>query len=410
MQHKIANALMIVLFSAMLLSVIGTEALLRMGADFPTWTGIGETKTALEGRTYTKMPKLSLSSFQSGDYQDQCESYLADNLPFRESALVLNARLQGSVISTAALPLGYKAYPTFFDSNIVYNSEDGTLSDMPAQDTPELRKKLESFAQNFESLAESYPQTKFFVMSPPRANYVADSPLTALVPNAIGQDDVKAILSGATRDAEVIDYPSDYETRLKWFYRTDHHWNMDGAYEGYKAIAKALGLGDEIVEKGDVVYESPLFYGAYARDGLFDGESEVLYDYGFDLPDYSVKINGKEKSMGSLVHDEDKKADVKFSSRYSNRFHHEYAQIEITNPEKRDQSKLLLVGDSFTDCIERLLASHFQTTVVFDPRDTAGNDGTTVSEIIETYGGFDDVIFLFNSTALSRSDVIATTK
>lgn len=410
MQHKIANALMIALFSAVLLSVIGTEALLRMGVDFPTWTGIGEKKTALEGRTYTKMPKLSLSSFQSGDYQDQCESYLADNLPFRESALVLNARLQGSVIGTAALPLGYKAYPTFFDSNIVYNSEDGTLSDTPAQDTPELRKKLESFAQNFESLAESYPQTKFFVISPPRANYVDDSPLTALVPNAIGQDDVKEILSGATRDAKVIDYPSDHETRLKWFYRTDHHWNMDGAYEGYKAIVEALGRGDEIVEKGDVVYESPLFYGAYARDGLFDGESEVLYDYGFDLPDYGVKINGKEKSMDSLVHDTDKKADVKFSSRYSNRFHHEYAQIEITNPEKNDQSKLLLVGDSFTDCIERLLASHFQTTVVFDPRDTAGNDGTTVSEIIEAYGGFDDVVFLFNSTALSRSDVIATTK
>lgn len=410
MQHKIANTLTIVLFSAVLLSVIGTEALLHMGIDFPTWTGIGQKKTALEGRTYTKMPKPSLSSFQSGDFQDQCEGYLADSLPFRESALVLNARLQGSVISTAALPLGYKAYPTFFDSDIVYNSEDGTLSDMPAQDTPELRKKLESFARNFEGLAESYPQTKFFVMSPPRANYVDNSPLTALVPDAIGQDDVKEILSGATRDSVVIDYPSDYETRLKWFYRTDHHWNMDGAYEGYKAIAEALGFGDEIVEKGGVVYESPLFYGAYARDGLFDGESEVLYDYGFDLPDYGVKINGKEKSMDSLVHDTDKKADVKFSSRYSNRFHHEYAQIQITNPEKHDQSKLLLVGDSFTDCIERLLASHFQTTVVFDPRDTAGNDGTTVSEIIEAYGGFDDVVFLFNSTALSRSDVIATTK
>lgn len=157
MQHKIANTLTIVLFSAVLLSVIGTEALLHMGIDFPTWTGIGQKKTALEGRTYTKMPKPSLSSFQSGDFQDQCEGYLADNLPFRESALVLNARLQGSVISTAALPLGYKAYPTFFDSDIVYNSEDGTLSDMPAQDTPELRKKLESFARNFEGLAESYP-------------------------------------------------------------------------------------------------------------------------------------------------------------------------------------------------------------------------------------------------------------
>lgn len=410
MQHKIPNVLMIAFFSAALLSVIGTEALLHMGVDFPTWTGIGEKKTALEGRTYTKMPKPSLSSFQSGNYQDQCEGYLADNLPFRESALVLNARLQGSVIGIAALPLGYKAYPTFFDSDIVYNSEDGTLSDMPSQYTPELREKLESFARNFESLAEAHPQTKFLIMSPPRANYVDDSPLTALVPNAIGQDDVKEILLDATQNAKVIDYPSDYATRLKWFYRTDHHWNMDGAYEGYKTIAEALGRGDEVVEKGDVVYESPLFYGAYARDGLFDGESEVLYDYGFDLPDYGVKINGEEKSMDNLVHDTDKKADVKFSSRYSNRFHHEYSQIEITNPEKHDQSKLLIVGDSFTDCIERLLASHFQTTVVFDPRDTAGNDGTTVSEIIDAYEGFDDVVFLFNSTALSRSDVIATTK
>lgn len=56
------------------------------------------------------------------------------------------------------------------------------------------------------------------------------------------------------------------------------------------------------------------------------------------------------------------------------------------------------------------LASHCQTTASFDPRDTAVNNGTIVSEIIEAHSGFDNVVFLFNSTALSRSDVIATAK
>lgn len=398
---------MLAAFSVMLLC-----AVVPTGIDLLAHKVSGEkmepVKTALEGRTYTKLPKFKMKTFLSGKFQDKCESYLADNVPARERTLLLNASLQRTVIRIAAAPLDYKSYPTYFGSDVVYNSEDGTLSDMPSELTQKKIDQLEAFGKGVEKLSERFPSTRFLVMTPPRASYVEDSPLTALVPNAIGQDDVKETLSGQLKNTQLVDYPSDYDTRLKWFYATDHHWNMDGAYEGYKALADALGHGDEIVAKGGRIYESPAFYGAYDRDGLFDEASEVVYDYDFDLPLYDVKIDGEQKSMDDLVHESDDKENMRFSSRYSNRFHHEYKEIEITNPEVTDGSKLLIVGDSFTDCMERLLAAHYQTTVVFDPRDTAGNDGTTVAQIIEQHSGFNDVVFLFNSTALTRSDVLAS--
>lgn len=407
MVRKALNIVMVALFSGMLLCVLVPTALKGIGARLAGENPQEPVKTALEGRTYTQAPTFSLSSFQSGAYQDQCEDFLADNLPDREDALILNASLQYAVIDLASLPLGYQILPTHFDSDVVYDKQDGVLADMPLEFTEERLDKIKAFGAGLESLSSHFPDTRFFVMTPARASFAEDSPLTALVPNAIGQDDLKEALSGQLDNATLIDFPSDYDTRLAWFFATDHHWNMDGAYEGYKAIANALGHGDELVAKGGLVYESPAFYGAYARDGLFDKKSEIVYDYEFDLPLYDVTINGKEKSMKSLVHEKDGKEDMRFSSRYSNRFHHEYKEIELTNPEVTDGSKLLIVGDSFTDCIERLLAAHYETTVVFDPRETAGNDGTTVAQMIEQHGGFDDVVFLFNSTALSRDDVIA---
>lgn len=409
MPRKVINIAMLLVFSAMLLCVV-----VPTGIDLVAHKVSGEkmepVKTALEGRTYTELPTFKLKTFLNGKFQDECESFLADNIPDRENALLLNARLQRAVIRTAVLPLGYKSYPTFFDSDVVYNSEDGTLSDMPSKLTQKKLDKLETFGKDVEALSERFPDTRFFVMTPPRASYVEDSPLTPLVPNAIGQDDVKAALSGQMNNAKLVDYPLDYDKRLQWFYATDHHWNMDGAYEGYRLLAEALGHGDEIVAKGGRIYESPTFYGSHDRDGLFDEASEIVYDYDFGLPDYHVKIDGEQKTMNDLVHETDEKTDMRFSSRYSNRFHSEYKEIEITNPEVTDGSKLLIVGDSFTDCMERLLAAHYQTTVVFDPRDTAGNDGTTVEEMIEQHDGFDDVVFLFNPSALTRKDVLEAVK
>lgn len=409
MLKKVINAVMLLAFSAMLLCVIAPTGL-QLVSHKLSGEKIEPERTALEGRTYTSLPKFKMSTFLSGEYQDKCESYLADNIPDRENALLFNAGLQRTVIRLAAVPLGYTSYPTFFDSDVVYNSEDSTLADMPSELTQQKIDQLETFGKELEALSQRFPGTRFFVMTPPRASYAEDSPLTALVPNAIDQDDVRHALSGQLSNAQLIDYPSDYDTRLKWFYATDHHWNMDGAYEGYRAIAETLGHGSEVIAKGGRIYESPAFYGAYDRDGLFDEESETVYDYDFDVPLYEVKIDGKQAGMEDLVHDTDKKTDMRFSSRYSNRFHHEHKEIEITNPEVTDGSKLLIVGDSFTDCIERLLAAHYQTTVAFDPRDTAGNDGTTVAQMIEQHDGFNDVVFLFNSTALTRSDVLEAMK
>lgn len=410
MSKTISHVALITLFFLVLLCAFGNQAWSSLNDMLAGSGQVPREKSALEGRAYTELPEFTLASFQEGTYQSEMESFLSDNIPDRENALLFNADLQRGVIQLAALPLGYQIYPTFFGSDVAYNQQNGTLNDIPSTRSKKRIRKLETFAKRLEDLAANFPQERFLVMSPPRSNYLEDSPLAALVPNAMGQDEVKEALTGQLDKATYVDFPSSHQNREAWFYKTDHHWNMDGAYEGYKILAEALGHGDSLVVKGEKNYESPAFYGSYTRDGLFDDFSDTVFDYNFDLPLYEVKIDGEKQDMESLVHSQDERTDVKFASRYSGRFHGEFKEIEITNPELTDGSKLLIVGDSFTNCIERLLATHYETTVVFDPRDTAGNDGETVAEMIERHGGFDDVVFIFNSTALTRSDVLDAMK
>lgn len=53
-----------------------------------------------------------------------------------------------------------------------------------------------------------------------------------------------------------------------------------------------------------------------------------------------------------------------------------------------------IVGDSYTNCMERFLAANFATTYVLDPR----NDERAIDEFLAEHPDVDNVLFLMRST------------
>ena len=90
-----------------------------------------------------------------------------------------------------------------------------------------------------------------------------------------------------------------FETYMRFFYQTDHHWNHIGTQQGYEDMVRLL-LGDtetpyQPVE--EVVFDFP-FNGSYALWTKTRNATQKFAVYRYDLPEITVTANGRKKSIG----------------------------------------------------------------------------------------------------------------
>ena len=121
-----------------------------------------------------------------------------------------------------------------------------------------------------------------------------------------------------------------------------------------------------------------------------------MFDYDFDLPDYDVKLGEEGGSLELLVHRqmyEDGRWDpAPYTSRYAEYFHADKGHVEITNPEAPNHDSVLIVAYSYSNCVERLFASHFEKTYVYDPRASEG----TLDEYMAEHPDITEVLFFLS--------------
>ncbi|MEC4273302.1 hypothetical protein VJ923_09045 [Adlercreutzia sp. R25] len=147
-----------------------------------------------------------------------------------------------------------------------------------------------------------------------------------------------------------------------------------------------------------IAYSDPVFYGSLARRALENGCSDRIYDADIETPDFKVTIDGAEASIESLVHrgmyNDGRWGGNAYANRYAEYFHTDFGLIQIDNPNPVEDKDVLIVGDSYTNCMERFLACEFATTYVLDPR----HDSRSIDEFLEEHKGISDVVFIMRST------------
>ena len=154
------------------------------------------------------------------------------------------------------------------------------------------------------------------------------------------------------------------------FYQTDHHWNYHGSYIGYTQIIRMLEGPDVEVLKpvGTHVYNT-IYNGSLARDNLLKCSTEKFTVYEYDLPPYKTYVNDEEKEYGyrSLYVSDDDFPHKAYSNHYGMYYGDDWAKVvyDFDQPEKEN---LLILGTSFTNSVNELLASHYNKTHVLDFR------------------------------------------
>ncbi len=158
----------------------------------------------------------------------------------------------------------------------------------------------------------------------------------------------------------------------KFFFKTDHHWNMKGAYQGYidsLALMSPNGeLGPPIEWSGNFVTVPGIaFQGSRTRMTLIEDMTDDLWDIeGAKLPEYTITVNDKPAPADLSLKEEYWKGQfdkTPMFNHYAAYFRNVYAKVTFDSG-KHTGNNLLFLADSNANCMDTLLATHFDKTHV----------------------------------------------
>ena len=147
------------------------------------------------------------------------------------------------------------------------------------------------------------------------------------------------------------------EEYLKYFYKTDHHFNSYGANIAYLSILNMFN-------KENINHKTLLtnYRGSAAKSLLVDDITDNFSV--MDIPN-DLDTNMTNKNFKSL---KIKETNNKFYDYYIGYFNGQYDEVIYTNNDTNTDDNLLIIGDSFVWQIDYLLAKNFKNTYVVNFR------------------------------------------
>ncbi len=182
------------------------------------------------------------------------------------------------------------------------------------------------------------------------------------------------------------------DTYKKYFYKTDHHWTMYGALNGYESIMEMLDKTPlnnlDIVSKNEKKY-----YGSLAKTALNTEVYDNILDVDY-FPDYQVLVN--HQTPDSLFKPRKIRTDRNYTyyDYYVSYFNGQYGNI-IYDYQNPSQENLLILSDSYAWQIDYLIAASFNQTHVINLRyDEYKNKDFSLSSYVKE-NNISKVLFLY---------------
>ena len=376
-------------------AVLLFSSIANAGMDF--FQGETKKQSFLEGRYYQTAPVITADRFMDGSIQDETEQYFADLIPKRDSVLLGNAALQRWGISTANIPFGFAAYPTFFGSDYLACPEYEAIVEYPTtQDvaTPELVGRATAAVTTGVT---NHDDVNWLFALVDRSRNTLSNPAHDLVASPADYPYYKELfLDKLPESCPYVDLSiDDPETYFAQYFHTDHHCQISNALIAYNKIMDAFKRTPIETPEIREVYPGP-FYGSEARSGLIIDYADSVYDIVKPETDFTVQANGKQVKLTWLNEgfgDTPYKKKSRFSNAYGDYFHADRGHIHIENA--KGTGSLLVIGDSFTNNMDYLFAYSYHDVHIVDPRHF---EGTLDSFLAENH--VDDAVVLMASNTL----------
>ena len=313
-----------------------------------------------ENRTLNKFQQFTVTNFLDGTYQSGLENAYTDQfVGGGRIKNLMNNNLSFSRYMVNIPELCEDAYISVGNGYYFWNCNQQFVS-YPTKDSEEVQKRYEKIGKKYSTLNNKLDMYYYYVTSP--INY------------DMSKEKMSVNVSELMENYWSGDYKFDYlkvdnsEELMSYFYKTDHHWNYKGSYEGYKDIMKLLGAESEIKKPVETISFDVDFYGSASRVTSIYEYAEKFTVHKFDYQEHEMFIDGEKRNYGAEKEYFNGKYETsKEMNHYGIYYGGDYAEV-LFDFKKPKKDNVLIIGNSFTNAVNKLVASGFNKTYVVDLR------------------------------------------
>lgn len=379
------------IFGIIVLATVGVLAVATLVAPKKTYS-------EAENRYLKTLPGISFDKIKDGSFMEDIEDYASDHFVLRDAFMTARTK--------------YELITGRNNVNGIYVCADDYYIEEYKEpvNTDRIERAL-------KRLMTGISGAKLHVMIVPTAVTVYADKLPATAKNASQLDELNELTAFVYKEkqteqtvcefdiVDVTDALMDNKDSKQLFYRLDHHWTTDGAYLGYCEYCKVAGLTpapEEAFEKETV---TDAFCGTF-HSKLNDptAKPDSITAYYSKNAEYEVvyRDNKKESTADSPYSEKYLEGKDKYSFFLDN----QHAMAEIRNKNAASDKAIVLIKDSYANCMIPFLAENYSTVYVFDTRYYTDS----VTDFINAHEEVSDVLFLYNLYTLDTDTGIAGIK
>ena len=323
-----------------------------------------------EKRYLEKFPTFSWEKLASGEFGADIETYMADHIPGRDFLVGLNAYFENVTGRQVAKD--------------IYCAEDGRLVEKPVQ------WNGAQAAQNMMAInlfAETIGTDVDFMIVP-SGGWAVEEHLTGFTDPYMDEQYIADLYALAGENLNTMDMVSLFKTMdgRDLYYRTDHHWTSKGAYMAYRHYMQQKGKPYRLQQQFTIQTEEGFYGTTYSRSALWLTQTEPL-EMWHGSQNLQV-TNGETEGVHAGVFYEERLEEI---DKYTVYLDGNHSMVRIENPDNAGKGKLLVIRDSYANCLGCFLAESYETVVLVDLR-------YYKNPISELYAqeGFDDVLVSYS--------------
>ena len=303
------------------------------------------------------------------------ETYLSDQVPFRRALVNLHAEAQaltGRAVQLDAWPQG------------------DAIIEKPVE------ARLSALNSRINALVRFAGDIPCRFLTPPTAGSLRRSAM-GVARRAVY--DQEALLQQAVfENPRFVPLQDAFAGRADTYYfRTYHHWTLEGAWAAYRAYCQAAGLTPAEWEAFDITEYSPFLGTTYSRSGLPFARPDTLRCAEPKSP-VTLRILDDGAVYDRLIFPEE----APTYDGYAAFLKGNHGLLLVENP-AAPQRTLFLCKDSFANCLLPFLTQHFSRIVAVDARYYSGSFADALAQA----GTVDEMLFLYSLDSLANDTSIA---
>ena len=343
---------------------------------------------SIQNRSAYKYNKFTIKDFLSGELQSNIEDATSDQLPLYNYYQLLYPTVKNN-INCSYIDACNLDRNTYADMGSGLNLYKGYLVYNPLGE--EDLKSYDNYINKINYISENI-SSNFYI-------YYVNSDQNIRL-DKYNKTDCDTYI----RDRITI--PSNHFSSLKinsfddyskYFLKLDHHFTNEGVYQEYNDLYKLLGLNNKLEKTNTICFNKNKVYGSKSKSLALENKLvEKMCVDEFNLPNYKITINGEESSYGATIEELKELDYISYATIYGA----DYAEIIIENDETLSNKSLLIYSNSFSNGVNKLLASHYKYTYVIDGRHT---NGFNMIDYVNSHN-IDDVLVI--SSKILFNDVI----